>query len=154
MMMLVLPLAKTSDGVDDAAAATFEARDAMRAERAAVVMVRLSSSMQAISDSAVALAAADAGAMDGGSMAARAALMAMTDPSMPKERANASMNMLRMRSFVTLTCSRASEEDGATGAAAEDCDDCDADGREGEGEGVLTISKSPSVMDVRDVKDG
>ncbi len=117
-------------------------------------MVRLSCSMQSMSDSAVALAAVDAGAIEGGSMAARAALMAITDPSMPKERANASMNMLRMRSLVTLACSRASEEDGATGGAAEDCSDCDADGREGEGGGVLTISKSPSAMDARDVNDG
>ncbi len=46
--------------------------------------------------------AVDADVMGGASISARAALTAITLPSMPKERANNSMNMPRTRSFITL----------------------------------------------------
>lgn len=46
--------------------------------------------------------AADADVMGGASISARAALTAITLPSMPKERANNSINMPRIRSFITL----------------------------------------------------
>jgi len=70
-----------------------------------VVMASVSCSMSASKDiggKEDGTCAVDADAVGGASISARAALTAMTLPSMPNERANNSMNMPRMRSFMTL----------------------------------------------------
>jgi hypothetical protein len=97
-----------------------------------------------------ATAADDDDAVDVGaaSMTVRAELTAITLPSIPTLRANDSMKMLRMRSFMMLVLKTA--RDACSGGGADDDGDDDAGS---DGGGVDRITKSPSAIEDSDATD-
>jgi hypothetical protein len=117
-------------------------------------MARVSCSIRASSDMGenndAATAADDDDAVDIGaaSMTVRAELTAITLPSIPTLRANDSMKMLRMRSFMMLVLNTA--RDACSGGGADDDGDDDAGS---DGGGVDRITKSPSAIEDSDATD-